>query len=132
MAQLFQSSSVPIDHFSSESVELLKDIAQRWADKRELEIAERRLVGMSKAQAEAAVPKLRFDAIDVSFESIQDPEERRYFMNLPTSFVLSDEEVDRLRELGGRLLRETPAFRELQKNVNQSTPSSQGTAASQQ
>ena len=120
VSQLFQSSSVPIDHFSSESVELLKDIAQRWADKRELDIAERRLSGMSKAQAEAAVPKLRFDAIDVSFESIADPEERRYFMNLPTSFVLTDEEVDRLRELGGRLLRETPAFRELQTRMIES------------
>lgn len=132
VSQLFQSSSVPIDHFSSESVELLKDISQRWADKRELEIAERRLAGMSKAQAEAAVPKLRFDAIDVSFESIEDPEERRYFMNLPTSFVLPDEAVDRLRELGGRLLRETPAYRELQQNMTGSAPSTQGAAASQQ
>ncbi|SEB19155.1 patatin-like phospholipase family protein [Variovorax sp. YR216] len=114
VSQLFQSSSVPIDHFSSESVELLKDIAERWADKRRLEVAERQLAGMSKAQAEASVPKLRFDAIDVSFESIADPEERRYFMNLPTTFALPDEAVDRLRELGGRLLRETPAFRELQ------------------
>ncbi|SEA68062.1 patatin-like phospholipase family protein [Variovorax sp. YR216] len=129
VSQLFQSSSVPIDHFSSESVELLKDIAQRWADKRELEVAERRLAGMSKAQAEASVPKLRFDAIDVSFESIADPEERRYFMNLPTSFVLPDEAVDRLRELGGRLLRESPAFKQLERDVSQSAPPSKRTTA---
>jgi NTE family protein len=132
VSQLFQSSSVPIDHFSSESVELLKDTAQRWADKREFEVAQRRLAGMSKAQAEASVPKLRFDAIDVSFESIADPEERRYFMNLPTSFVLPDEAVDRLRELGGRLLRETPAFRELQDRITESSaPPSQPKPASQ-
>ena len=113
ISQLFQSSSVPIDHFSSESVELLKDIAERWSEKRRLEVAENRLAGMSKAQAEAAAPNLRFDAIDVSFEAIQDPEERRYFMNLPTSFVLTDEQVDRLRELAGRLLRESPAYRNM-------------------
>ncbi|MEJ8811507.1 patatin-like phospholipase family protein [Variovorax ureilyticus] len=129
VSQLFQSSSVPIDHFSSESVELLKDIAQRWADKRELEVAERRLAGMSKAQAEASVPKLRFDAIDVSFESITDPEERRYFMNLPTSFVLPEEAVDRLRELGGRLLRESPAFRRLERDVSESAPPSKRATA---
>ncbi|MBB3176805.1 patatin-like phospholipase family protein [Variovorax sp. Sphag1AA] len=117
VSQLFQSSSVPIDHFSSESVELLKDIAERWADKRRLEVAERQLAGMPKAQAEASVPRLRFDAIDVSFESIPDPEERHYFMNLPTSFVLSDDAVDRLRELGGRLLREAPAFRALRQDM---------------
>jgi NTE family protein len=119
ISQVFQSSSVPIDHFSSESVELLKDIAQRWADKRTLEVAERRLAGMSKAQAEASVPSLRFDAIDMSFEAIQDPEERRYFMNLPTSFVLSDEQVDRLRELAGRLLRESPAYRDMLKSLGE-------------
>lgn len=119
VAQLLQSSSVPIDHFSYESVELLKDIAQRWDDKRRLEVAERRLAGMSKAQAEASVPRLRFDSIDVSFDAIEDKEEQRYFMNLPTSFVLSAEEVDRLRALGGRLLRESPVYRELLQRIDE-------------
>lgn len=118
VAQLLQSSSVPIDHFSYESVELLKDIAQRWADKRELQVAELRLSGLSRAQAEATVPKLRFDAIDVSFDAIEDPKEQRYFMDLPTSFVLSDDEVDRLRALGGRLLREAPGYRELLERIS--------------
>jgi NTE family protein len=123
---------VPIDHFSYESVELLKDIAQRWADKRELEIAERRLAGMSKAQAEAAVPKLSFDAIDVSFDIIENPDERRYFMNLPTSFVLPPEAVDRLRELGGRLLRESPTYQDVLKRVDESNAASKRNAAAQQ
>jgi len=132
ISQLFQSSSVPIDHFSYESVELLKDIAQRWADKRELEIAERRLAGMSKAQAEAAVPKLSFDAIDVSFDSIENPDERRYFMNLPTSFVLPPEAVDKLRELGGRLLRESPTYQEVLKNLDESKAAPRRNAAARQ
>ncbi len=132
ISQLFQSSSVPIDHFSYESVELLKDIAQRWADKRELEIAKRRLAGMSKAQAEAAVPKLRFDSIDVSFDSIENPDERRYFMNLPTSFVLPDEAVDRLRDLGGRLLRESPTFQDVLKDVDESKATPMRNGAAQQ
>lgn len=122
LSQLLQSSSVPIDHFSYESVELLKDIAQRWADKRQLAIAERRLAGMTRAQAEASVPPLRFDAIDVSFDSIEDPVQRRYFMNLPTSFVLSSEEVDRLRELGGQLLREAPGYRDLLDQIGDKSP----------
>jgi Tfp pilus assembly protein PilF len=41
VSQLIQASSVPIDHFSFESVELLRDIAARWADRRELAIARR-------------------------------------------------------------------------------------------
>jgi NTE family protein len=37
-------------------------------------------------------------------------EERRHFENLPTSFVLQDEAVDRLRNVAGRLLRASPAY----------------------
>jgi NTE family protein len=111
VAQLFQSSSVPIDRYSYESVELLKDLAQRWSDKRRLAVAELRLQGMAQQEAEARVPAVSFDAIDISFDSIEDPAERRYFMELPTSFRLPDEAVDRLRELAGRLLRTDPRFK---------------------
>ncbi len=34
-------------------------------------------------------------------------------MNMPTSFVLPAEDVDRLREIGARLLRESPDFQDL-------------------
>ena len=37
--------------------------------------------------AKASVPDIDVFAIDVSFDSIEDPKERAYFMNLPTSFV---------------------------------------------
>lgn len=120
LAELLQSSSVPIDHFSYESVELLKDIAQRWANRRKFQVVEKRLAGLSKQAAEAAVPQLTFDAIDVSFDAIPDAAERRYFMDLPTTFRLPDEAVDRLRELGGRLLRESKTARQLLDRVNSS------------
>jgi len=45
-------------------------------------------------------------AIDINFDAIFDPEEKRYFRNLPTIFALSDEQVNRLREMAGRLLRD--------------------------
>ena len=51
--------------------------------------------------------------VEVSFDAIPDAAERRYFKGLPTSFVLADEEVDQLREVGRRLLRESPAFQQL-------------------
>jgi NTE family protein len=117
VSQLLQSSSVPIDRYSYESVELLKDMVQRWQTRRELAIAQARLGGMTEAQARASIPELDVFAIDVSFDSIADPKERAYFMNLPTSFVLSDEEVDRLRDMGGQLLRASPAYQELVKDL---------------
>ncbi len=38
-------------------------------------------------------------------------------MNLPTSFVLSDEEVDRLRDMGALLLRTSPDYQRLVKDI---------------
>lgn len=131
-SQLLQSSSVPIDHYSYESVELLKDIAQRWANRRKLMIAQLQLEGKSKDQAEAAVHNISFDAIDVSFDAIEDPVERSYFMGLPTSFVLPEEAVDRLRALGGKLLRESSGFQSLLariREMNDATPLLPGKAS---
>jgi len=56
------------------------------------------------------VPKVTLEVLDVSFDAIPDPKERAYFMNLPTSFVLPPEEVDRLRDVAGRLLRQSPEY----------------------
>jgi len=51
--------------------------------------------------------------VDVSFDELDDPSRRTYFKRLPTSFALTDSEVDDLREAGRRLLRESPAFQAL-------------------
>ncbi len=117
VSQLLQSSSVPIDRYSYESVELMKDLVQRWQTSRELAIAQARLRGKTEAEAEASVPEISLYAIDVSFDSIRDPKERAYFMNLPTSFVLTGEEVDRLRDMGAQLLRTSPDFQRLVKEM---------------
>src|SRR5262245_48763958 len=117
VSQLIQASSVPIDKFSFESVEVLRDMAARWADRRELAIAGRIEAGQSRAEAEAAVPRITFDAIDVSFDAIEDPAERREFMEMPTTFVLPPESIDRLRELGGRLLRNSRPYQILLERI---------------
>lgn len=82
--------------------------------RRELLVARARLAGATEAQAEAeasvALPKLDLMTLDISFDAIPDPKERASFMNLPTSFALPPEDVDRLREVAGRLMRESPDF----------------------
>ena len=112
-SQVLQASSVPIDRYTYESVELMKDMVARWQTKRELRLAEARLAGATETQAEMKIPRIKAYAIDVSFDWISDPKERAYFMNLPTSFVLSSKEVDRLRELAGQLLRQSEDFQKL-------------------
>jgi NTE family protein len=113
--QLLQSSSVPIDRYSFETVELMKDRQEIYAWRRELLIARARLAGATEAQAEASVPlpKMSVHALDVTFENLADPKEREYLRNLPTSFVLPPADVDRLRAAAGQLLRESPDFQAL-------------------
>jgi len=108
--QLWQASSVPIDRYSYESINLLNDIVSRWRLEQRLAAAEARLAGKLAREEEFGSPPVDLYAIDVSFRDIADPEERRYFENLPTSFVLSDDAVDRLRSAAGRLLRASPAY----------------------
>ena len=109
--QLLQSAGVPIERFSYETVETMKEPAQIWAWRRELLVAQAQLKGPSRAQAEAKIPNVTLEVLDVSFSAIQDPEERAYFMNLPTSFVLPPEDIDRLREAAGRVLRESKEYK---------------------
>jgi NTE family protein len=85
-------------------------IAEIWKWRRDLQIAEMRLSGISREQAEASVPEVTLDVVDVSFDAIADPEQRAYFMELPTSFVLPDEDIDRLVEVAGQLMRQSPEY----------------------
>ena len=51
--------------------------------------------------------------INVSIQKIKHPELKEFFNNIPTSFALKDEQVDKLIEAGRRLLREDPEFQQL-------------------
>ena len=51
--------------------------------------------------------------VEVSFDHVRDEKERTYLKRLPTSFSLSEEQVDRLVEAGRRLLRESPQYQEV-------------------
>ncbi len=108
--QLLQSAGLPIDRYSFETVETLKDQVQIMTWRRELLVAQARLAGKTQAQAAASLPKLGLQVLDVSFDAIADPEERAHFLNLPTSFVLPAEDVDRLRQVASRLLRASPDY----------------------
>ena len=78
--------------------------------RRKLLVAQARLAGETEEAAEASVPKITLYVLDVSFDAISNPKERAYFMNLPTSFVLPAEDIDRLREVAGRLMRQSAEY----------------------
>ena len=110
ISQLLQASGVPIDRYSFETIETMKDRAEIWKWRRDLVVAQARLAGATEAEAEASIQKITMHVLDVSFDAISDPKERAYYMDLPTSFVLSAEDIDSLREVAGRLLRQSAEY----------------------
>jgi NTE family protein len=115
---LLKATGVPIDHYSYEAVELLKDIAARWEKERRV----RDLAGCStntdsKVCAFVRPPEAEVYAIDVSFASLPDKAERDYLNQQPTSFVLPAEAVDRLRAAAGTIIQASPEFQRLLKDA---------------
>ena len=125
-ASCLNATGVPIDRYSFETIEILKDRQEVYGWRRELMIARARLAGMSEAEAEAeasvSMPRLTLHVVDVSFDDLADAKEREHFMNLPTSFVLPPEDVDGLREVAGRLLRASPEFQALLREWGGTSP----------
>jgi NTE family protein len=108
-----KSSSIPMERYSFETVELVRERLEHWKDV----AAERR----------GGKRNLEFYLIEVSFEQVPDKEEQRYLQNLPTSFVLPPEAVDRLRDAGGKLLRDSPEFKRLLSDLATDAPPSEVT-----
>ena len=124
VSQLMQSAGVPIDRYSFETIELMKDREEIYGWRREIQILRARLAGATEAEAEAKVPlpKLTLHTMDISFDAVKDPKVRERLMNMPTTFVLPPEDVDPLREAGGRLLRESEDYQELMREWGGSSP----------
>jgi NTE family protein len=115
---LLKAAGTPIDAFSYESVELLKDTAARWQTLRRIRNSAAYAANKDPAVAAALrVPDAEIYAIDVSFSALKDKAELNYLNQQPTSFVLSAEAVDRLRTAAGTLIMASPEFQRLLKDV---------------
>ncbi len=62
-------------------------------------------------------PDIDLYAIDVSFPALEDKAEFDYLNDLPTSFVLLDAAVDRLRAAARTIILESPDFQRLLRDV---------------
>ena len=113
-----QASGVPIDHYSYESLELLKDKQARWESARKLRQSAAFAANTDPAIArELKAPDIDIYAIDVSFAALKDKAEFEYLNNLPTSFVLPAEAVDRLRAAAATILADSAEFQRLLKDL---------------
>jgi NTE family protein len=87
-----QMWSIPVDRITLDGVEQVRDKLAAW---------------------QAGSPDRRAYLAQVTFENLKDPAERFYFKHVETRLQLPKEQVDKLREVAGRLLREAPAYQRL-------------------
>ncbi len=94
-------SDVQLHRYNVATDELIKAAAQGW----------------SEALSTPGQP-LDLYLIRISLEKLNNKENQKFFNKVPTSFSLTDEQVDRLIAVGGQLLRDDPEFQRLLADVN--------------
>ncbi|MGB7933525.1 MAG: patatin-like phospholipase family protein, partial [Gammaproteobacteria bacterium] len=115
-AALGAATSVPLQRYSFETVALLKDRLADWQEE-SYEAACGTAAGSGKGTAGKSAGTdckgVDFHFIEVNFSEHPDPAERDYLKRLPTSFVLTDEAVDRLIAAGRLVLRNNDEYKRL-------------------
>jgi NTE family protein len=114
IALLIKATGIPIDHYSNDTVEELRDTIARWQTMRRLRDSAAFDVNRDPEAAKLLrTPDIDLYAVDVSFAALEDKAERDYLNNLPTSFVLPPEAIDRLRAAAVKIIRHSPDFQKL-------------------
>ena len=104
------SFSAMINSYNFESMELLRRMVKDWS-------VHRQETGQDH-------DPIDFYAVEVAFSALSDQKEQETFLNFPTSFDLSEEQIDRLREVAARLLYQSEDFRRLVQDLGGKLPSS--------
>jgi predicted acylesterase/phospholipase RssA len=109
-------ATIPLNNYSFETLQLLRARVDDFNE-------EMRLISGCKALAAGKGPQcvpdiptphqIEFFPVEVAFEFIASEQERNWFKNLPTTFELPPDTVDKLRAVAGRILSEDRQFREL-------------------
>ena len=96
-AVLGASSTIMINKYNFETIDLLRRYAGEWT-----------------YEGEAAGKKpIEIYIIHVTFAALPDKAEREYFQEIPTALTLPAEQVDKLREVAGKLLYAQEPFNKL-------------------
>jgi NTE family protein len=106
-------SSIAIERYNQETLALLKESAKSWAD----EIKTERCKGGVVSSEPGSCGDINFYVVEVKFDALRDETERTYFKRFPTSFKLSSEKVDQLRDVAHRILVESEAFQKLLRDL---------------
>ena len=116
-AMMSNYSSIAIVRYNRETMAILQESFGRWA----YQIRSGRCPPGQVSKEPGSCGDIEFYLVEVSFDNLKDTAEGAYLANLPTSFRLSDEEVDRLRAGARRILTESDDFKKFLRDLGAST-----------
>ncbi|MCI0407699.1 MAG: patatin-like phospholipase family protein [Acidobacteria bacterium] len=99
--------------YDADTFLLLRESLGPWAE----DVQRHRCGSGPVSTAPGACGDIRFYVIVVKFDALKNAGERAYLNGLPTSFVLSDEAVDRLRDAARRILVQSDEFQRLLRDL---------------
>ncbi len=102
------SSTIMINKYNFETIELLNHVAQDW----------------SYYDETHGQKPIDFYIVHVAFDALPDLEEQDYFNSIPTSLYLPEEQVDRLRAVAAELMYHNKDFERLVKDLGGRIPES--------
>jgi len=92
--------------------------ASHTLDQRSLETSDYLKEALDRLQSRAEMPAdTKLYPVFLSFTNFREPKQQRFYLNLPTSFFLPGTDVDKLREAGRMLLRTSPAYQQLLRDL---------------
>ena len=126
---LTTAATVPLDNYSFDTLELLSATVKEYNSHAQLIEGCKRLAKDKGTQCELDIPApyhVELFSAQVAFEYIADAEERNWFKALPTKLELPRASVDRLCDVGRRLLQEDPEFHKLIEELKGTLPDEDG------
>lgn len=114
--------NAPMDNYSFETIAMLGDKIKEFESQTKARQDCEDLLKTKCPEASlpgTAISPVKFYPIVVSFDSIKEPERRKFFKNLPTTFTLPEETVNELMKIGKKLLSESKEFQELLNDLRQ-------------
>ena len=122
---LATAATVPLANYTADTLDLLTAAVNEFNESARLVEGCTKIAARQDPQCAVNIPaphKVDLYPVQVAFEYIVSPEERNWFKNLPTSFELPRETIDKLRAVGRRLLAEDPQFQKLLKALGGCLP----------
>lgn len=113
-AMMSAYSAIGIERYNEETTALIRESVKAWAE----EIKTQRCKGGALSTAPGSCGDIQFYVVEVKFDALKDETERMHFKRLPTSFKLTPEQVDKLRDVAHRILVDSEEYQRFISSLN--------------